>query len=489
MKVVIVFQLILLFMNSTAFGATWFVNNKTGNDGNDGQGDGKAFATFARTVKACKTSDKIVIANTGIPYRERLSLVNLGGTPAKPFIIEGNGAVLSGFRAIQASEWKKAGENLYFIELDMKWFYPSKSYFLCSDGKRIRRSTKASKAEGLKPGEWLPAKDGIYFKCDDGKTIDSCQITGVTLICALIMIRDSSYITCRNVVTEYSADDGIDGFGDSRGLYFENIESRNNGDQPVSFHDFSEATVRNCWFHHNGTGIVDVNASRTYYNGVLCEDNELTVGFNGGFHTMVDCVLRNNNGGVDIRALPITHLPGCEKSPIENTTVILKNVLITETNRRAKGIVLQMEGVKNQVVMEHCVIEGCQTAVWALLRKDPEDSFLHITSSAIINCENMILNDNPASKFRFHGDYNVYCPAGVNWLGKKYPPAELENFLKTNGSDQESKIGVLSVKENGRLVDAAGLLTGKLQSVGLTYFLNEDEIFRGTMNKNVIDNK
>jgi hypothetical protein len=478
----------LLLMVHSAFGTTYFVNNETGKDTNDGRSKDRAFATIARTVKECKTSDKIVLANTGVAYREQLRLTNLGGTPAKPFVVEGNGAVLNGFKEIQSKEWESVGNDVYFKALVRRRY--KKTYLKLSNGKRVYRLVKVSKAEELKPGEWFATDKGIYFKCNKGEPIDARQITGICYIQGLIIITNSSYIICRNLIIEYSLDDGIDGRGDCRGLFFENIESRYNSCQPISFHDRCEAVIRNAYFHHNGTGIVDVNHSRTSYYGVLVEENESGSCFNGGYHEMIDCVLRNNGKGrpqLGIRAIPVKHLLGYKNNPLENTSVFLKNVVISSNPKDdGKGISISQEGVNNQLIMENCVISGCKVAIQVHTIKPTEDSFCHITASAFVNCKVIISKSKPETKFRFYGDYNVYNPASVYWSGKKYSGSDLESFLKANGSDKESKIGTLILKDDGGLVDESGsLLKGKLRQVGPTYWLNTNAVFDELKYKNV----
>ena len=87
--------------------ATYYVNNKTGSDENDGATEAAPFATIARAVAACRTSDRLVLTNTGTPYHESLLFAQLGGSPRAPFVVEGRGAVLSGYRALPAARWQR----------------------------------------------------------------------------------------------------------------------------------------------------------------------------------------------------------------------------------------------------------------------------------------------------------------------------------------------------------------------------------------------
>ncbi len=104
-----VFLQVTLMWTAVSHADTWHVNNLSGKDDNAGGSEKQAFRTLAQAVKAAKTSDTISIANTGEPYREPLALVRLGGTPSRPFVIEGNGAVISGLRKIDSDRWQKNG--------------------------------------------------------------------------------------------------------------------------------------------------------------------------------------------------------------------------------------------------------------------------------------------------------------------------------------------------------------------------------------------
>jgi len=99
--------LVLLAWSNVALATTWYVDNRTGDDGNDGSTATTAFGTIARALKAAGTSDTISLANTGVAYREPIVLTRRGGTPAQPMVIEGNGATISGLRVIAPERWQR----------------------------------------------------------------------------------------------------------------------------------------------------------------------------------------------------------------------------------------------------------------------------------------------------------------------------------------------------------------------------------------------
>ena len=80
-----------------------FVNNVAGNDAKPGvradpqSGDGPV-RTLDRALRLVRHGDRIVLANTGEPYREMISLCDVGqrGYPDLPLVIQGNGATLDG---------------------------------------------------------------------------------------------------------------------------------------------------------------------------------------------------------------------------------------------------------------------------------------------------------------------------------------------------------------------------------------------------------
>src|SRR5262245_12222005 len=75
-----------------------FVNNFAGDDAKNGNrpdaaAGGGPVRTLDRALRLVRRGDRIVIANTGEPYREMISLcdVEQRGFPDLPLVIQGNG--------------------------------------------------------------------------------------------------------------------------------------------------------------------------------------------------------------------------------------------------------------------------------------------------------------------------------------------------------------------------------------------------------------
>ena len=423
--------LCLVLIRSAACGATYYVDNRDGSDDNDGKTQETASATIGRVISLSKTSDTIVLTKTGIAYNEPIQLVRRGGTPQKPFTIEGNGAVLSGLKTLAPEEWKKTGDDLYFFPLSKT---PYGQPYLATGGKKL---VKGRAADALEPEQFYWDREaGIYFKCARGKTPASYDL-GATLITSGFATASASYIVCRNLVCEYFANDGFNMHGDCRGIYLENVVARYNGDDGISIHETGGLVVRGAHVHHNTFGLQDVNAARSFYNGVLAEHNQVGASFHGGFYSLVDCQVRDNTAyQIDIAGASPKHLIGSDRNPICRTTLFAGNVIVSGKGSQA-GLRI---GDGARAVVERSVITGTKTGV--LVQKGGS---CHLTTSAVVDCEHAIASDSP-EVFR---DYNVYHPAQMKWLGIDYSPDQWTAFRETAMHDEHSKSGPVDVEADG----------------------------------------
>ncbi len=97
-----------------------FVSNTLGDDTQNGRYPtssdvGGPVRSLARAMQVAGPGDHINVANTGVPYREVVSLSggNNSGFVALPFVIAGNGAVLDGSAPIPDDAWTAMGHDLY----------------------------------------------------------------------------------------------------------------------------------------------------------------------------------------------------------------------------------------------------------------------------------------------------------------------------------------------------------------------------------------
>jgi len=403
--------------------ATYYVNNRSGNDAHDGLSQENAFATIARAVQAARTSDAISLANTGDAYREPIPLVRLGGTPAQPLVIEGNGATISGLRRLPAEQWTRTGD-VYEIAGPKPYGFP----YLVVDG---RRAPPAADPDKLPPGGWTWTEDAkdrkngrLRFRPAEGKTPADYQLEAAAEVSGLC-IASASYIVVRNLTSECHSNDGFNVHGDCRGIACENIEARLNGDDGFSIHEAIEAVVRNGHFHHNGSGIEDVNLSRSMYSGIRVHDNtRLGVLFIGAFHSAVDAVVYDNPRNFALSSSETKHLVGGPLSPIGETSVYLQNVVAW-----GGDFGVQAAG-KCRVMIVNSVFSGSKTGL-----EVTEDARLHLTKSIVAGCADLEIRTGSRG---FFGDYNVYFPGRFSVGNDTFTPEQWEDFRKAAGHNEHS---------------------------------------------------
>jgi hypothetical protein len=417
--------LLLCIVGGMATAETWHVNNQQGDDANDGGAPGRSFKTIARAIKSVKLSDTLVLANTGEPYREPISLIRGGGTPAKPFTIEGNGAVISGLRVIPSGDWKRRADGVYEISGPRPYGFPT----LLIDG----RQSAAGNSEDLQPGQWAwPRKpdskrEGLLrFHPAAGKTPADYRLEA-TLGVSGLQVNSSSYLVVRNLICEFHANDGFNIHGECRGIVAENIEGRFNGDDGFSIHESIEAVVRNGWFHHNGSGIEDVNLSRSFYSGIRVHDNRnLGVLFIGAFHSAVDALVENNPVNFRISSSVTKHLVGSEQSPIRETSVYLQNVI------SVGGNVGMTVGGSARVMAVNSIFRLAKTGI-----EMSGTSQVHLTKSVVADCEKHELNCTGQS---FFGDFNIYHPGRFKVAGQEYSADGWDAFRTAVGQHEHAAV-------------------------------------------------
>ena len=74
------------------------------------------FKTIIQAVKQCSVGARIEIANTGIDYRESVSIEHYKkGRPDAPLVINGNGANVSGLVAVPQDQWILLKDDVYYF--------------------------------------------------------------------------------------------------------------------------------------------------------------------------------------------------------------------------------------------------------------------------------------------------------------------------------------------------------------------------------------
>jgi hypothetical protein len=236
-----------------------FVNNVLGDDRYRGQvadrsEDGRGpTATIARALRLAAPGDRIMLANTGVPYYESVTLEGArhSGFGDRPFILQGNGATLDGTQEVPFDRWEYLGDGLFR-------FQPAQLHFqqLFLDGKpaaRRRGATDAERIAALEGDEWCIAKQSILFKPANGKGPASYNIrfaarpVGVTLFDVHDVI-----VADLNVRGFYL--DGISAPDGTRNCLLAGLSCRECGRSGISIDGASRAELAGCLIAGNGAG-------------------------------------------------------------------------------------------------------------------------------------------------------------------------------------------------------------------------------------------
>jgi hypothetical protein len=184
--------LVLVLANwSSASARDIFVNNVLGDDrrggtmaavGDEGIGPCRS---ISKALRIARPGDHIIVANTGQPYRESITVQGPchSGLDRFPTIISGNGATLDGSQSLLGAYWEFAGETMFRTRPINKSF---QQLFL-SGQPLVRKQPLPSEFPKLAPREWCLFQGWIYFAVDPAKLPEDYDLSccgeqvGITL--------------------------------------------------------------------------------------------------------------------------------------------------------------------------------------------------------------------------------------------------------------------------------------------------------------------
>jgi hypothetical protein len=236
---------------SSAWGSDIYVDNQIGDDHREGrspESTGEIYgpvATIGRAVKLAQPGDRIVLANTGQPYRECVTIQGYyksGFGPDYPFTIEGNGATLDGSVVIDDSDWEGVAGDLWRVR-------PKRMSYqvLLLDGqpaKRIPVARGAKTLPDLQPLEWCLIDGYIYFRVEPnrwpGNYAPACagHPVGIT-------IYDARHVLIRGLTVRGFALDGINAADKAFEVKLDEVLTRDNGRSGIAVCGASRVTVAN----------------------------------------------------------------------------------------------------------------------------------------------------------------------------------------------------------------------------------------------------
>ncbi|MEX2559491.1 MAG: right-handed parallel beta-helix repeat-containing protein [Pirellulales bacterium] len=233
-----------------------FVNNVGGDDLFDGSqetsaGSGGPVRTLRKALLVARSGDRIVLANSGEPYRESISLLaaNHCGNAIDTFVIDGRGATLDGSVSVPEDAWEHFSGHVFR-------FRPQRSAYqqLFLNGRPALRH-RVDKASGQRPDlgplEWYLHEGHIYFRVEPGRLPGQYPLTyaGLQTGITLYHVHDVAVV---DLVVQGFQLDGINAHDGVCGCYLSGITCRGNGRSGVTVAGSSRVQVQDCLLGDNG---------------------------------------------------------------------------------------------------------------------------------------------------------------------------------------------------------------------------------------------
>jgi hypothetical protein len=232
------------------------VDNVRGNDSQNDRGLVAGPASFGpyrsinRALAAAFPGDRIILVNTGKPYRECISLVGFdhSGSPSRPFEIVGNNATLDGSRSPSYDDWRPVRDDIWQLITT-----PPGHGILTLDGNALKNKPldSGTSLSELEPLSWTRVGPRIYFCCErnrgpfDYSLEVSDQTTGITLY-------DVSNVVIRDLNVRGYRIDGINAHDRVSGAVLLNVRSFQNGRSGITVAGASEMSIRQTVAEQNG---------------------------------------------------------------------------------------------------------------------------------------------------------------------------------------------------------------------------------------------
>lgn len=258
MRQLALFGLAALFVAGAAPPAaavTYYVDNVLGNDRATGltsqpEAENGPVRTIGVALLLAAKSDRVVLANTGLPYQESISLggPQHSGFIDKPFVIEGNGAVLDGTVTAAPGAWEHVEDNTFAMR-PRRLTYQQ----VFDAGVPLVRSPIDSRVQlsALEPKQWALFGGRIYFRTE-GNSIPAAYDLRHAGLQTGITLYDVRNVRIENVVVQGFQQDGINAHELVRNCQLVAVECRANGRAGLSVGGASRVTVDRGNFYDNG---------------------------------------------------------------------------------------------------------------------------------------------------------------------------------------------------------------------------------------------
>jgi hypothetical protein len=232
-----------------------YVDNVAGDDRRNGRtahSQGQASGpcrTIAKALRIAVAGDRVILAATGEPYRESIT-VQAGwnsGAGDSPFEIIGNGAVLDGTVSLAEASWEYLGRDTFRVQPRRM----SYQQLFLNDEPAVRKKVVDGKLPRLEPLEWCLYEGHIYFRVEPqhlpaGYDLRCCGLTvGITLY----DVRD---VVISDLTVRGFQLDGVNAHDNVRQTDLLGLTCIHNGRSGISVQNSSRVRIEACTAAGNG---------------------------------------------------------------------------------------------------------------------------------------------------------------------------------------------------------------------------------------------
>ena len=235
-----------------------YVNNVAGDDRFSGAAPATADArtgpcrTIAQALRLAEKGDRIVLAATGVPYRESITLQagRHSGFRDRPFQIVGSGAILHGAAPVPRGGWQHVDRDLY------RFAPPRKSFqLLFLDGQpavRVPVERGAVRLPELEPQQWCLFQGEVYFCADAGRIPESYDVEYCDLPVG-VTLYEVRNVVIQDLIVQGFQQDGVNAHDGVFDAQLQRLTCRGNARSGLSVGGASRVQVSQCLLGGNGT--------------------------------------------------------------------------------------------------------------------------------------------------------------------------------------------------------------------------------------------
>lgn len=266
----------LLFFVSASFARDIYVSNTAGDERFTGRHSENTpdlngpVRSISRALEIAHRGDRIVVENTGVAYRESLSLTGgrHSGDSFTPFVIQGNGAILDGSAPVPPKVWEHYRGPVFRFRSPR---LAHQQLFLNDRPvPRVVADRLTDAPPKLEPLQWCLWGGHIYFCIEPNKMPDDYPLTCADKPVGITLFHVDQIAIIDLTIQGFQLD-GVNAHNSARRVSLAGLTCRGNGRAGISVGGASKVNLEACLLGNNGRAqLLTQPISETHvYNSTL----------------------------------------------------------------------------------------------------------------------------------------------------------------------------------------------------------------------------